>query len=107
MAATEAPAAKAGLDPQLRNLALVVLFGTVMTVLDTTVVNVAATTAAARAAIFAFPEFLPSIRFVSGMVIFDPFSAARAASTSIAQPCAVAPVGSARDMRASGTVLRV
>jgi EmrB/QacA subfamily drug resistance transporter len=41
MTETEASAAKAGLDPQLRNLALVVLFGTVMTVLDTTVVNVA------------------------------------------------------------------
>lgn len=35
------PKTEAGLDPQLRKLALVVLFGTVMTVLDTTIVNVA------------------------------------------------------------------
>jgi EmrB/QacA subfamily drug resistance transporter len=39
--AETAPAKPAGLDPQLRKLALVILFGTIMTVLDTTIVNVA------------------------------------------------------------------
>ncbi|TYB48829.1 MDR family MFS transporter [Actinomadura chibensis] len=39
----EAPATKESIDPHLRNLAIVVLLGAIMTVLDSTIVNVAVT----------------------------------------------------------------
>ncbi|TDD33662.1 DHA2 family efflux MFS transporter permease subunit [Actinomadura sp. KC06] len=40
-ATTAPPAGKEGIDPHLRNLAVVVLLGAIMTVLDSTIVNVA------------------------------------------------------------------
>ncbi|MEV5746774.1 MDR family MFS transporter [Actinoallomurus sp. NPDC052308] len=44
-APTREPAAdRRGIDPELRRLAIVVLLGTIMTILDTTIVNVAVTT---------------------------------------------------------------
>ncbi|WP_329518645.1 MDR family MFS transporter [Spirillospora sp. NBC_01491] len=43
-AETQAPAVRAGTDPHLKRLAIVVVLGTIMTVLDTTIVNVAVNT---------------------------------------------------------------
>jgi EmrB/QacA subfamily drug resistance transporter len=44
MAAQHDPPAEAGLDPELRRLAVVVVLGAIMTILDTTIVNVAVDT---------------------------------------------------------------
>jgi EmrB/QacA subfamily drug resistance transporter len=43
MTAVAAPAKRAGFDPELRRLSLVVITGAIMTILDTTIVNVAIT----------------------------------------------------------------
>lgn len=43
MATATAPSRQAGFNPELRNLALVVITGAIMTILDTTIVNVAIT----------------------------------------------------------------